>query len=118
MGRTTWIAAGALFAGLTGSAAATAETAYPLTLQVMLHDEIGIPVTALQQTQAEASRIFKAAGITLTWVPPGEVPANSLIIKIVETTIGRKSRNPNVLGVSRFNGSTRTCGVALLLPYS
>jgi len=116
MGRTTWIAAGALFAGLTGSADATAETADPLALQVMLHDEIGIPLAALRQSQIEASRIFKAVGITLTWVPPGEVPANSLIIKIVNTPIGDKSRNPNVLGVSP--GSKDAPGRVAWLYYS
>ena len=116
MGRTTWIAAGALFAGLTGSADATAETADPLALQVMLHDEIGIPLAALRQSQIEASRIFKAVGITLTWVPPGEVPANSLIIKIVNTPIGDKSRNPNVLGVSP--GSKDAPGRVTWLYYS
>ena len=98
MGRTTWIAAGALFGALTGSAEATAEATDPLTLQVMIKNEIGIPLAALRQTQAEVSRIFRAAGITLTWLPPGDVPANSLIIKIVETRIGQKSRNPKVLG--------------------
>ena len=116
MGRTTWIVGMALFAGLTGSADATAETADPLALQVMLHDEIGIPLAALRQSQIEASRIFKAVGITLTWVPPGEVPANSLIIKIVNTPIGDKSRNPNVLGVSP--GSKDAPGRVAWLYYS
>jgi hypothetical protein len=116
MGRTTWIAAVTLLAGLTGSADARAETTDPLTLQVMIHDETGIPLAALHRTQAEASRIFKAAGITLTWVPPGEVPANSLIVKIVETPIGQKSRNPNVLGVSP--GSKEAPGRVAWLYYS
>jgi hypothetical protein len=91
----------ALVAGLTCSSKATAETTDPLTLQVMLQNEIGIRIATLHQTQAEASRIFKAARITLIWLPPGEVPANSLIIKIVETPIGQKSRNLNVLGETR-----------------
>jgi len=70
----------------------------------------------LRQSQIEASRIFKAVGITLTWVPPGEVPANSLIIKIVNTPIGHKSRNPNVLGVSP--GSKDAPGRVAWLYYS
>ncbi len=116
MGRTTWIVAVALFAGLTGSADATAETTDPLALQVMLHDETGMTITALHQAQSEAGRIFKAAGVTLTWLPPGEVPANSLIIKVVDTPIGQKSRNPNVLAVSP--GSKEAPGRVAWLYYS
>jgi len=90
----------AFVGALTCSRETTAGTRLELTVQVMLLNEVVIPDKTTSQAQAETSRIFKAAGITLTWLPSGEVPANYLIIEIVKTPIGQISRNPNVLGVS------------------
>ena len=99
MGRTGWIAGVVLFAGAVGCADAVAETSDPISIRVLVVDEVGIDPNMLREAQQEAGRIFAAAGITLRWTGP-EPPAGSLIVKIASNPVGQKGKNRNVLGLA------------------
>jgi hypothetical protein len=99
MGRTSWIAGVALF-GMLAAADVTAQTSDPLTINVVVIDEVGVPAATKRQAQEKASRIFKGLGMTLVWLPAEAPPAGSLIVKIVGAPLGQKGKNPTVLGIA------------------
>jgi hypothetical protein len=110
MGRTSWIAGLGLVAALVASDRCAAETIEPLTLEVLVMDDVGVPAGTLQQAQQEASRIFGAVGIRLVWVS-GRMPQGPryLVVRVVSKPMSRLSRNPGVLGTaasSKDNGAT------------
>src|SRR5262245_23270106 len=104
MGRTGSIAGALLFGVLAGSGDVAAGTPEPLTIHVVVLDEIGIPATRLHQAQEAARRIFERAGITLVWrpaqAPPPDSPVFTLVVKIVAKSIGETAKNRNVLGIA------------------
>jgi len=106
MDRTNWIAGVALFAGMLGCADAAADTSDPLAIRVLAIDEVGVAPNTLRQAQQGASRIFAAAGVTLTWTGP-EPPGGSLIIKIVSNPVGQTGKKSNVLGVATVSNEPR-----------
>jgi len=59
MGPTCRIAGLAMTAGILGSTSAAAEPLEPLTLEVLVLNEVGMPADTLQEAWAEASRIFE-----------------------------------------------------------
>ncbi len=119
MGRTGWIAGALLFGVLTGCAEAAAETSDPLTIHVLVLDEVGVPAATLSRAQREARRIFESAGITLSWLPAQTPPTGSLfiklVVKIVAKPLGEKARNLNVLALAP--GSKEAPGKVALLFY-
>ena len=100
MGRTGWIAGAVLFGLLTGCAEAASETSDPLIIRVLVLDEVGVTANIVHQAKEEASRIFAGIGITLAWLPAGEPPAGSLIVKIAAAPHRQKGKNRNVLGIA------------------
>jgi hypothetical protein len=107
MGRTGWIAAMALFAGMTGWTEATAETSDWLTIPVLVVDQVGVSAHTLRQALQETSRIFDGLGITLVWLAGEELPTGSVIIRIVATPLGRTSRNVHVMGIAARSKEAR-----------
>src|SRR5262245_53383177 len=98
MGRTGCVAVAMVASVFASLADAAAQPSGDLNLPIMFVDEVGAPANSVRRAQAETSRIFKAAGITLTWLPAGEPPAGSLIVKLVAIPLGQRAKNPNVLG--------------------
>ena len=106
MGRTSSIAMMVVM-GLMGSVNAAAEESDSLTVPVMVLNEVGIADETVRQAQAETVRIFKAAGITLTWLRSGAPSKRSLIIKIATVPPDQKGRNQNALGVAPSSKEAR-----------
>jgi hypothetical protein len=118
MGRTTRIAAVTLFAGLTGSADATAEATDPLTLQVMIHDETEIPLAPCinaSGSQPNPQSVGHHLDLGSTWRSAREFSDRQDRRK---TNRSEEQEFKRSRGLAGFKGSTRTYGVALLLPHS
>jgi len=107
MGRTGWIAAGALLSGLLSPVGVSADASQPLTIHVRILDEVGLPARTVREAQEETSRIFKSAGIVLSWLTDGDSPAGTLTIKIVSTPLESKGKKQNVLGIAPGSRETR-----------
>lgn len=108
MGRAVWIGLG-LVAALAASDRCAAETIEPLTLEVLVMDEVGVPAGTLQKAQQKASRIFEGVGIRLVWISRMPRGSRYLIIRVVWKPMSTMSRNPGVLGTaaaSSDNGAT------------
>jgi hypothetical protein len=100
MGRNRWIAGFALWAGLTGSTSAVAQTSDHLTIRVLLHDDAGVPADALLRAKRDAVLIYERSSIKLEWIEDGSLPPRSLIMRIVAKPMGKKSHNPAVVGIA------------------
>ncbi len=107
MGRTGWIAMVALWGTLMGASDVAAEASGPITIHARILDEVGLPARTVQQAQDETSRIFKSAGIALSWLTDGNSQAGTLTIKIVSTPLGSKGKKQNVLGMAPGSRETR-----------
>ena len=107
MGRTGWIAMVALWGALMGPSDVAAEASATVTIHVRILDEVGLPANTVQQAQQETSRIFKSAGIALSWLTNEDSPAGTLMIKIVSTPLGSKGKKQNVLGIAPGSRTTR-----------
>jgi hypothetical protein len=106
VGPTDWIAV-AVMMGLMGSVNAAADESGSFTIPVMVMNEVGIQDQTVRLAQAETARIFKAAGITLTWLRSGTPSKRTLIIKIATVPPDQKGRNQNALGVAPSSKETR-----------
>jgi hypothetical protein len=100
MGRTNWIVGLALCAGCLASDGAAAETIEPLTLKVLIMDEVGVPAETLRHAREEVNRIFERFQIGLVWVEDTMPQGRFLVVKIVSKAPSQKSQNPNMLGVA------------------
>ena len=100
MGRTNWITGLALCAECLASDGLAAETIEPLTLKVLIMDEVGVPAETLRHAREEVSRIFDALQIGLVWVEDTMPHGRFLVVKIVSKAPSQKSQNPNMLGVA------------------
>jgi len=109
MANAAWIAGLGLAATFVTSGRCAAESLQPLTLEILVTDEVGVPADTLRQAQQEASRIFEAAGIRLAWVSGLPKAPRYLIIRFVSKPISLMSRSSDVLGTaasSNGNGAT------------
>ena len=97
MRRTIWIAGLTLSAALMGWHDAAANTSGPITVRVLLESYAKVPTNTLDRAQAEATRLFERAGLTLEWLEAGASPAHCLIIRIISKPIGV---NPRALAMT------------------
>jgi hypothetical protein len=70
------------------------------TLHVRVHDESGVPAATLEQAQAEAAAIFYRARVSLVWVDVETCAGRCLVLKIIPRSVGTKSRNQLVVGIT------------------
>lgn len=100
MGRHTWVAGLVLCAGLTGWEPAAAQTPARFTVQVLLLDDAGVPVDALEQAKHAATRVFALSNIDLQWIGHGPYQPCSLTVRIVAKPTGARSRSRFVVGLA------------------
>jgi hypothetical protein len=76
-------------------------------VQVLLHDDVGVQGDALERAKREAVAVYDRSKITLEWIDAGASPSQTIIVRIIAKPIGRKSRNPAVLGIAPGSRETR-----------
>jgi len=84
MGRTAWIGAALVAGTLAGSG--RVAVAYEATIRVTLEDYASLTESELKDAEAQASRIFGTAGITVEW---GTAGASGLRVAIVSAEMTR-----------------------------
>jgi len=115
MARTAWIAGMAFAAGLVACNNASADPLEPLSVHVLVQNQVGVPDETLAKARQEASRIFEALRIQLVWADRLAPQARQIIIKIGSKPPSALWRDPSILGVAA--GTKQASGIVAWLFY-
>ena len=93
---------------LLGLPTAEAAERAPLALMsVAMIDEAEIPTFIRDGAVAEATRIYRAAGVTLVWLTHEHVSESAFIVKIVRKPIGNAGTVTRALAIAPMSGRRR-----------